>query len=254
MAYLKIECSVARNRKFVKAGPAPSWLWVCGLAYCQEGLTDGFIPSEALKYLGVKNAAQLASHLVKAGLWDVVDGGWLVHDYLEHNKSAADVEAIRASRAAGGQLGGRPRKNLPDNLKVSDPKPSTKPHPNLTENPSTATATEAATATATPTASVTFAHTPIVARRRLDAAWEGAKGLYVPQRKHADFVALRNHTGADAELFTWYEQVAEAWVGSPGADMMKFWTARFGEKWPEAAAAKSASTYSNWRPRTGAPS
>ena len=57
MAWLKIESSVARNRKFVQAGPAPSWLWVCSLAYCQEGLTDGYIPREALPYLGVKNGA-----------------------------------------------------------------------------------------------------------------------------------------------------------------------------------------------------
>jgi hypothetical protein len=106
LAYLKIECSVARNKKFLKAGPAPSWLWVCGLAYCQEGLTDGFIPSEALPHLGVKNAAQLATHLVKAGLWDEAPGGWNVHDYLEHNRSSADVAEIRKDRRASGARGG----------------------------------------------------------------------------------------------------------------------------------------------------
>lgn len=110
MAWLKIESSVARNRKFVKAGPAPSWLWVCGLAYCQEGLTDGFIPEEALGFLGVKNAKQLAGYLENAGLWNKVDGGWRVHDYLEHNRSAAEVDDIRARRATGGQRGGRPKK------------------------------------------------------------------------------------------------------------------------------------------------
>jgi len=119
MAWLKIESSVARNKKFVKAGPAPSWLWVCGIAYCQEGLTDGFIPKEALPYLGVKNSAQLATHLVKAGLWDEAPGGWRVHDYLDHNRSASDVAAIRAARKDGGKLGGRPKKNLPETLKVS---------------------------------------------------------------------------------------------------------------------------------------
>lgn len=149
MSWLKIESSVARNKKFMKAGPAPSWLWVCGLAYCQEGLTDGFIPTEALPYLGVKNAKQLTEHLVKAGLWDEVEGGWSVHDYLEHNRSASDVEAIRQSRAAGGNLGGRPRKNLAENLPVhvkvsqegGSEKPSDKPQGLTPENPSTATAT-----------------------------------------------------------------------------------------------------------------
>jgi hypothetical protein len=131
MAWIRVESSVARNRKFVKAGPGPSWLWLCGLAYCQEGLTDGFIPSEALDFLGVRSARNLAKHLVSAGLWDEVDGGWRVHDYLDHNRSASEVDAIRAKRSSGGKLGGRPIKNLPDNLhetsKVSNVKPSEKP-------------------------------------------------------------------------------------------------------------------------------
>lgn len=120
MAYLKIECSVARNKKFVQAGPAPSWLWVCGLAYCQEGLTDGFIPKEALPYLGVKNATQLASHLVKAGLWHEAEGGWNVNDYLEHNRSASQIADIKAGNKENGKRGGRPPKNRTENRPVSD--------------------------------------------------------------------------------------------------------------------------------------
>lgn len=125
-AYVKVFTSVSRNRKFVKAGPAPSWLWLCGLLYCQEGHTDGFIPDDALPYLGVKNAKQLAAHLVKAGLWDVEDGGWRVHDYLDHNRSADAIEDIKARRGNGGKLGGRPpkkavEKTLPETLKVSAP-------------------------------------------------------------------------------------------------------------------------------------
>jgi hypothetical protein len=122
MAWMKLETAVARNRKFVKAGPGPSWLWVCGIAYCQESLTDGFIPEEALPYLGVKSAANLVKHLVSAGLWDIIDGGWMVHDYLQHNRSSADIDALKERRAAGGKLGGRPKQkeNLPPNLQGSE--------------------------------------------------------------------------------------------------------------------------------------
>jgi hypothetical protein len=119
MAWIRIESSVARNKKFVKAGPAPSWLWLCGLCYCQEGLTDGFIPREALPYLGVKNAPQLAAFLVKSGLWDEVEGGWQVHDYLSHNRSAAEVAELKDRRGSGGKLGGRPKKNLHGNLPIT---------------------------------------------------------------------------------------------------------------------------------------
>lgn len=83
---------------------------------------------------------------------------------------------------------------------------------------------------------------PLVGRRRLHAAWEGEKGLYVPQSKHSDFVALRNHPNADHELYKWYAEVAAAWVGSPGADMIKFWTARFDEKWPAPASIQQPTT------------
>ena len=106
MAWMKVESSVARHRKFVQAGPAASWLWLCGNAYCQEGLTDGFIPCEALEYLGVKQPRRLVPALVRAGLWDDVDGGWRVHDYLDHNKTADEVQRIRSERRAAGARGG----------------------------------------------------------------------------------------------------------------------------------------------------
>lgn len=107
VAWMKVETSVARNRKFVMAGPAPSWLWICGLAYAQEGLTDGFIPRETLLYLGVRNARQLAHNLVATGLWDEVNGGWQIHDYLAYNKPASDVQRIQRDRQVAGAAGGK---------------------------------------------------------------------------------------------------------------------------------------------------
>lgn len=107
MIYARIYSSVRTNRKHLIAGPAPCWLWVCGLLYCQEGETDGFIPKEAIDYLGVKNAERLAEHLVRAELWDKVPGGWHVHDYLEHNKSAAQIAERRDQKKAAGSVGGK---------------------------------------------------------------------------------------------------------------------------------------------------
>lgn len=106
MTWIKVESSVSRHRKFVKAGPAASWLWLCGLAYCQEGLTDGLIPREALPYLGIPNALKLAKTLESAGLWDVDPDGWRVHDYLVHNKPASTVKAIQDERRVAGKHGG----------------------------------------------------------------------------------------------------------------------------------------------------
>lgn len=144
MAWMKVETSVARHRKFVNAGPAASWLWVCGLAYCKEGMTDGFIPDEAVDFLGVREARPLIPALVAAGLWDEVEGGWQLHDFLDHNQSAADISITTKRRADGGKLGGRPpskdpkRPHKKPSVEPSD-KPSLKPQglkgQNLTGNP-----------------------------------------------------------------------------------------------------------------------
>lgn len=107
MPWVKVLSSVPRNPKFQNAGPAASWLWLCGLCFCQDGLTDGYIPAASLDYLGVKGARRLADALVTAGLWNVAPGGWQIHDYLEHNRPAAEVRRLIDLRREAGELGGR---------------------------------------------------------------------------------------------------------------------------------------------------
>lgn len=114
MAYIMVESSVRTHKKFLKVGPAAAWLWLCGIGYCQDGLTDGFIPADAIDFLGVKKPLPLAERLVEARLWDRVDDGWQVHDYLAHNKSSGQVRDTMRRRKEGGHLGGRPFKNQPE--------------------------------------------------------------------------------------------------------------------------------------------
>lgn len=220
MAYIQVEASVRTHKKFLKAGPAASWLWLCGMGYCQDGLTDGFIPFAALKYLGVESPKPLKSKLVEAGLWDEVEGGWRVHDYLKHNRSSEEIRTTKDRRKAGGALGGRPHKETSEEtLKVSE---KVNLPVNHTENPSHLISDQQTTTTATATA-------PIIRRRRMDAAFEHESGIYVPQRAHDDFSAL--HPGED--LTVWYQAVCDAWKGrNTGADMFRFWKARHDETWP----------------------
>lgn len=77
---------------------------------------------------------------------------------------------------------------------------------------------------------------PLVAKRRMDAAFEGPR-VWVPQRTHTNFLALRH--GDEASLFAFYERVSHEWgPGGPkadaetGASMFKFWDARYDEEWP----------------------
>lgn len=232
MAWIRVESSVARNRKFMHAGPQASWLWLCGLAYCQEGLTDGFIPAEALLYLGVKGPRPLATRLEQAGLWEPVDGGWRVHDYLQHNRPATEVRRIQHERREGGKKGGRPPDEKPSSETLKG---------NLPDNPATASTATARTTTARTThTDAPAAHThglaPLHATHRHHAS---CGRICVPAGLHAQFMRHRNHLNADQELRAWYLEVEREWaVGthqhdSPGADAFAFWRARFDEQWPQ---------------------
>ena len=74
MAWVRIEDAVTEHRKHLKAGPAACWLWVCGIAYCQRQLSDGFIPDEAIPMIGVpKGVKPLVDRLVAVGLFEKVE-------------------------------------------------------------------------------------------------------------------------------------------------------------------------------------
>lgn len=102
--FVQLDDQIANHPKILKAGPEAAWLWACAIAYCQNHLTDGFVPREALLALGAfKRPRALAERLVGAwkypgghGLFERRGEDYAVHDYLEHNPSA---EAMRARQA-----------------------------------------------------------------------------------------------------------------------------------------------------------
>lgn len=141
MAWLRIDDTVPEHRKMLDAGPAACWLWVCGIAYCQRQLTDGFIPERAVAMLGVTGAARakkLAEVLVAAGLFELADGGYRVHDYHDHNatkeEALARKEDISRKRAAAGRRGAETRWQNGKAIASANSKPIAPSHPN-TKNP-----------------------------------------------------------------------------------------------------------------------
>jgi hypothetical protein len=101
MAWLRIDDRVRTHPKIVLVGPAGAWFWFCGICYCREHLTDGFIPKGMLPSLapGVtgRQAATLAAALVNTRLWHSVDHGYQIHDFLDWNPSKAEVLVQRLS-------------------------------------------------------------------------------------------------------------------------------------------------------------
>ncbi len=98
MAWVRIHDGAMGNLKVLRLSAPAFRLWVRGLCYCQQHLTDGLIPREALKFLDAKRTEvdQLCSVLVpgKAPLWERIESfGFKVHDYLDWNDSRETIEA-----------------------------------------------------------------------------------------------------------------------------------------------------------------
>jgi hypothetical protein len=135
--WVKLDDHFDQHPKLAQVGPLGIALWTVGLAYCNRQLTDGFIPWAQARSLisweflgppcedGRQNVNQIAitsgmagtdvtcayviDLLVSAGLWDVVDGGYQVHDYDQYQPTREQVEAERKAKQEAGRAGGLAR-------------------------------------------------------------------------------------------------------------------------------------------------
>lgn len=117
--YVKVHDGLPDHPKIIEAGGEAGWLYICGLAYASRQLTDGVILKRLVRRLtDGSNPEASASALVRVGLWH--DGehdcprcpqagpdAYVIHDYTVHQRSASEVEDLRAKRAAAGQKGGK---------------------------------------------------------------------------------------------------------------------------------------------------
>ncbi|MFE0088804.1 hypothetical protein [Streptomyces sp. NPDC059016] len=117
--YVKVHDGLPDHPKIIEAGGEAGWLYICGLAYASRQLTDGVIPKRLIRRLtDGSNPEASASALVRVGLWHEGEhdcpncpaagpDAYVIHDYLEHQRSAAEVADLRAKRSAAGQRGGK---------------------------------------------------------------------------------------------------------------------------------------------------
>ncbi len=137
MTWMRIDDQFPDHPKVMAAGPLAGWLFVCGLGYCARQLTDGFIPEAQVRKLAdLKNAGREAQRLVDAGLWERVDGGYQVHDYLDYQPSAEKVLGDRS--AAQERMRRRRSENVRPNIERSSHSPTpTRPVNEGSNEPST---------------------------------------------------------------------------------------------------------------------
>lgn len=117
MGYVKHHDERLDHMKLLAAGPLASHLDDMAILWCNKNLTDGFVPKRQVRRLvdweGVftmpndgdavpvqVDPLDLAATLVEVGRWDPVEGGFQVHDYLEVQRSAAQIRERRERDSA----------------------------------------------------------------------------------------------------------------------------------------------------------
>jgi hypothetical protein len=91
MTYFRLDDHVDEHPKIAGLSDAAFRQFVTAIAYSSRNLTDGLVPRGVT---WVRKAA--TDELIAMGLWEPMERGWQVHDYLDHQRSAATVQEQRA--------------------------------------------------------------------------------------------------------------------------------------------------------------
>lgn len=96
----KVQCEARTNAKFATAGRNAAWLWFCANCWAREHLTDGHIPKHMLASLvpgmSIGQVKKSIESLIEAKLAHATpDGGFAIHDFLDHHPSKEKVLAER---------------------------------------------------------------------------------------------------------------------------------------------------------------
>lgn len=98
MAWVRLDDHIDEHPKVAMLGDSAFALYITAIVYCNRNLTDGFIPRMVglgkLRYCS-GDPLEVISEIVAAGLWEVVQGGWRIHDFLDYQPSRAQVERSR---------------------------------------------------------------------------------------------------------------------------------------------------------------
>ena len=98
--YVRVDVLLPDHPKLDGLGAAAKWTLVELWCHCGQRLTDGFVREAAWRRFGT---APVRRQLIEHGLAHAVPGGYQMHDYLEHQRSRAEVTAMKESRSRAGK-------------------------------------------------------------------------------------------------------------------------------------------------------
>ena len=107
--YQKLEVAWAENPKVQSVSVNARWLWIAALCYAGRNETDGVIPRGALVSIsgfGLAPARRAVAELLGVVLFEEHPLGFLIHDYLNHQRSREQIYSIRQAKKEAGALGG----------------------------------------------------------------------------------------------------------------------------------------------------
>lgn len=116
-SYAPLSAHYYKDDAIAAAGPMAELLYVRGLAFCADVLSDGFISDVQLSRfvgVGVPSFRKHAQRLITAGLWERTEGGlfgdegcgYRVLSWSKWNLTKAEIQEKQkrdAARKAGGQ-------------------------------------------------------------------------------------------------------------------------------------------------------
>lgn len=100
MAWLKIDDKFSEHPKVTALSALAFRVHIGALCYAARNNTDGRVPAALLP--AIRGTRRTAAELVAVGLWETADdaylgGGWVIHDYLDYNPSAAELSQRSAN-------------------------------------------------------------------------------------------------------------------------------------------------------------
>lgn len=108
MTWVKLDDGFFRHRKVVDLSKDGKLLFLAGLCYAAEQLTDGRLSRGAIRtaafYADVPE--ETAKELVESGLWHADGEDVLIGSYLDFNPTAEEAHARREARSEAGRRGG----------------------------------------------------------------------------------------------------------------------------------------------------
>ena len=94
----KLYNDLPNHPKFLRAGYQAGWMYICGQCYCAQNLTDGRIPKAmVLRLTSLPKPMLAVRKLVESGLWHDRGDCYEQHDYCEMQRTAAEVDRVRAA-------------------------------------------------------------------------------------------------------------------------------------------------------------